>query len=59
MRTVKDINVSGRKVLVRVDYNLPMDDHGNITDDNRIQATFPLLRYLIKNNARIIYYNHV
>ncbi|MCP4721500.1 MAG: phosphoglycerate kinase, partial [Desulfobacteraceae bacterium] len=46
MKSVKDIGVQGKKVFVRVDYNLPMDDGLNITDDNRIRATLDLIEYL-------------
>lgn len=59
MKSVRDIDVSGKKVLVRVDYNLPMDDAGSITDDNRIQATLPLLRHLIERQAKIILASHM
>ena len=47
-KSLKDIVVMGKKVLVRVDYNVPMDKEGNITEDTRIRATLPTLNYLIK-----------
>ncbi len=59
MKSVRDIDVSGKKVLVRVDYNLPMDENLNIADDNRIRATLPLIQYLIDCNARIILMSHM
>lgn len=59
MKSVKDINVSGKRVLVRVDYNLPMDDQGNISDDNRIRATLPLIQYLIEREAKVILISHM
>ena len=59
MRSVKEIDVSSKKVFVRVDYNVPMDAGGNITDDNRIRATLDLVQYLLEKNARIILASHL
>ncbi|MBF0376098.1 MAG: phosphoglycerate kinase [Desulfamplus sp.] len=59
MKSVKDIKVSGKRVMVRVDYNLPMDENLNITDDNRIRETLPLINYLLENNAKIILISHM
>ncbi|MBF0572968.1 MAG: phosphoglycerate kinase [Desulfamplus sp.] len=59
MKSVKDIKVSAKRVMVRVDYNLPMDEHLNITDDNRIRETLPLINYLLENNAKIILISHM
>ena len=58
-KTFMDIDVSGKKVLVRVDYNVPLDENGNIIDDTRIIATLPTLTYLRKNNAKIILVTHL
>ena len=58
-KTFKDIDVTGKRVLVRVDYNVPMDENGNITDDTRITATLPTLSYLLKQNAKIILCSHL
>lgn len=57
-KTLKDINVAGKRVLVRVDYNVPTDDNGNITDDTRIVASLPTLNYLLDNGAAIILMAH-
>ncbi len=59
MKSVKDLNLYGKKVLVRVDYNLPMDDNRNITDDNRILASLPLIEYLLDKEAKIILISHM
>ena len=57
--TVKDVDLKGKKVLVRVDFNVPMDENQNITNDKRIRATLPTLNYLLENNAAIILACHV
>jgi len=59
MKSVKDMSVHGKKVFVRVDYNLPMDDAYHITDDNRIRATLDLIEYLRSHKARIILASHM
>lgn len=59
MKSVKDVDVTSKRVFVRVDYNVPMDEGGNITDDNRIVATLDLIRYLKKENAKIILASHL
>ena len=59
MKSVKDMDLAGKRVLVRVDYNLPMDDNRQITDDNRIRATLPLIKYLLEKKARIILASHM
>ena len=59
MKTLKEIELAGKRVLVRVDFNVPMDDQGNITDDLRINAALPTLRYLIAAKARVIICTHM
>ena len=58
-KTIKDIPFSGKKVLVRVDYNVPMNDKGEITDTTRIDASLPTLNYLLDNGAALILMAHL
>ncbi len=58
-KSIKDIDVKNKKIFVRVDLNVPLDDEGNITDETRIIASLPTIDYLIKNNAKIILASHL
>jgi len=58
-KTIEDIQVKGKKVLVRCDFNVPLDENKHITDENRIQGALPTIQYLIRNGARVILCSHM
>jgi len=58
-KTIRDIDVAGKKVFIRVDYNVPMDKGGQITDDTRIRATLPTLNFLLEQGAALILASHL
>lgn len=59
MKTLRDIELAGKKVLVRVDFNVPMNETGEITDDLRIRTVLPTLQYLVAQQARVIICTHM
>jgi phosphoglycerate kinase len=58
-KTLRDVDVRNKRVLVRVDFNVPMDEFGNIEDDTRIKASLPTIEYLLDANAKIILMSHL
>ena len=58
-KTVKDIDLKGKKVFVRCDFNVPMDEHQNITDNTRIVAALPTIQYLLEQNCKLILASHL
>ncbi|MEA4960039.1 phosphoglycerate kinase [Lutispora sp.] len=58
-KTVEDLDVKGKKVLVRADFNVPMDKEGNITDDRRIREALPTINYLKNKGAKVILMSHL
>jgi len=59
MKTIKDIDIAGKRVFVRVDFNVPMDEQQNISDDTRISAVLPTLKYILDNNSKLIIASHL
>ena len=58
-KTVRDIDLKDKKVFVRCDFNVPLDDDGNITDNRRIVGALPTIKYLLENNCKIILCSHL
>jgi len=58
-KTVRDVNVSGKRVLLRADFNVPVDDEGKIQNDYRIQSALPTIQYLLDKGAKLIICSHL
>ena len=58
-KSLKDLEVQGKNVIVRCDFNVPMDENSSITDDRRITSSLPTIEYLIENGARVILMSHL
>jgi len=59
VKNIRDIDIRGKKVLIRVDFNVPLDGQGNITDDTRIRGVLPTINHALDENARIIIMSHM
>lgn len=59
MKTVKDIHFSGKRALIRVDFNVPLDKSFNVTDDNRIRATIPTIQKILKDGGSCVLMSHL
>lgn len=59
MKTIRDLELAGKRVLVRVDFNVPMDEQGNITDDIRIRMVLPTIEYVLEQKGKLILCSHM
>lgn len=58
-KTIRDVNVEGKRVFVRCDFNVPLDEKGKITDENRIQGALPTIKYLLDHGAKVVLASHL
>ncbi len=57
--TIKDFKFAGKKAIVRVDFNVPLDENGKITDDTRIRGALPTLKYILDEGGALIIMSHM
>jgi phosphoglycerate kinase len=59
VKNIRDLDIKGKKVLIRVDFNVPLDDQGNITDDTRIRGVLPTINYALNEHSKVIIMSHL
>ena len=59
MKSIKDFKIENKKVLVRCDFNVPLDEKGGILDDFRVLSALPTIKYLLENKAKVILMSHL
>lgn len=58
LKTIEDVAINGRKVILRVDFNVPLDSKKKVLNDYRIQQSLPTIKFLLKHHAKIILLSH-
>lgn len=56
---IDDLELSGKRLLIRVDFNVPIDEQGTITDDTRVRAALPTINYAIRHGAKVLLISHL
>jgi phosphoglycerate kinase len=59
VRSIRDLNISGKKIFIRCDFNVPMDEFANITDDRRVRSAIPTIKYCLDNECSVILASHL
>jgi len=59
LKNIKDLDIKGKTLLIRVDFNVPLDEHGNITEDTRIRGVLPTINHALDENAKIVICSHL